>query len=213
MGAILSEASEFYKYQRITPSELNTLALELPFPDLLTQLNPLINKYAAWHVPGIDREELEQEIKLVLWKVQNVYSPEKGSFLNIAIFSIKNRLGQMRAMSKKQVQPITRLSCEKCGHTIVTQLRAKCPQCGGRRWVDERDEHAIFSIQARQETNPSFDIREPGESTGSVDVDILLDTLQNEDLWMAERALSGYKLTKKQRNRLSEIYFGEQIGA
>lgn len=204
----MSEATEFYTRQNITPTELNALVSKLSFHDLIVQLKPFISVFSSWRVPGFDKEDLESEIYIVLWKLQSIYDPAKGSFLNLAIRSIKNRMGQLQTAGLKQTSPVMRLRCTAagCDATIPTGRRGqKCPSCGNRRWDAEHDEYGLVSIQAKQEVNENFDVSGEVLSVESAELDVLLDQLQNDDLWLVERALKGSRVTGAERVRLREL--------
>ena len=123
----------------------------LSFEELEQKLHPLIYKlshtggrsaYASEGIPGYEVEDFEQELRLVLWKCQQSFSPETKSgyagkastFMNFFIHAVENKFGKLRASTDKYYRPITQLECVECQTRVPTQGRAKCLKCGGRRW-------------------------------------------------------------------------------
>lgn len=202
--------TEYVYDPKMTPLELtDAVAAGMPFEHVAVQCAPLINKFASQHLPGFHREDIEVEVQLALWKVHNSFDPAKGSFLNVTIRSMTNRMIQLKKISEKQVQPVSRLMCqtEDCGAVIpVTARGPKCLKCGKREWKAIRSEHNLKNIGALEEANPGFDIPSREDGTGDLEMDLFMDSLQNEDLWLVQKALDGFKLTKKEKARLAEIY-------
>ena len=52
----------------------------MSFTDLEAQWKPLINKFSyKYYVPGLDVEDIAQELRVVLLKAQRTYNPDKGA--------------------------------------------------------------------------------------------------------------------------------------
>lgn len=123
----------------------------LSFEELEAKFAPLIFKWshgrgesrsAHGGIMGYDEDDFAQEVRLVLWKCQESFSPETkagyqgrpSTFINFFIHAVENKFGKLRAASDKFHRPVTQLTCVECKTSVPPQARAKCPGCGGRKW-------------------------------------------------------------------------------
>ena len=68
---------------------------QVPFERLEELWRPLLSKFAGWNI-GLPREDLYQELLLVLWRAQTGYSPDKGaSFQTYLYTALLNKVGTL----------------------------------------------------------------------------------------------------------------------
>lgn len=69
----------------------------IPFETLEKQWTPLLHKFARWHIPGFTRDDLLQELRIVLLEAKQKYDADKGSFKT---FLFRNCLNHMLNLHK-----------------------------------------------------------------------------------------------------------------
>ncbi len=126
--------------------QLDARVRTMPFPELIAQVRPLVEHQVHAYLPGYDPEDVRQEMLEVLFRTQQTYDPEKGSFLNVLTRSLWNRKEWLRRRSQRQTQPITALVCVQCSTSRPTGWRPFCERCGGRSFSVERSDHALQSL-------------------------------------------------------------------
>lgn len=128
----------------------------IAYEDLVREVTPLLGKYAARAVvssthrdlPGLEYEDVMQELRLIVWHCQSRYTQDKASFLNYLMASCQNRIRTV-VMKAYQAYPITALRCRTCDRTRpVEGARGGLCQCGGTTWVSQHDIHAQASLDA-----------------------------------------------------------------
>lgn len=74
---------------------------EIPYEALESQWTPLLNRFARWGIAGIEREDLLQELRVVLWKAQQGYDPSQGvSFMTYLYTSCLHQMLNLRRRSQ-----------------------------------------------------------------------------------------------------------------
>lgn len=127
--------------------ELSAAVAEgMSFDDLAGQLEPLIGKYSRWRIRGFEREDLRQEVLMVIWRCHGMYDPAKGSFLNLVIRSIENKIEHLRARSVRYYEPIAALRCRGCGVEAARRARGGRCACGSTRWDAVRLPYGMLSL-------------------------------------------------------------------
>ncbi len=134
----------------------------------LTQLRPLIAKYARHYVPGYTFDDLSQEISIVLLRCRVLfredvtgYGGRRSSFLNYAIHAIENTLRKLGNNSRRFYRPSVSIRCRACDMSAGISMQWKqCPGCGGRRWVRGFDS-TLKSTDAVGFTSPPADNSDP----------------------------------------------------
>lgn len=56
------------------------------FEQLAVKWGPLLNRFARWSIPGVEREDLRQELLLVLWQAHRRYDPARGASFKTYLF-------------------------------------------------------------------------------------------------------------------------------
>lgn len=155
--------------------ELSRAVPTLTTEELIGHVTPLIEKYTRWKVPGFDRDDLRQEIHLVIWRLHGKYRPERGGFIPLAKRSIINRLGQLRQAGLKQTAPVSYLECRGCGHhnERIKSRGGACTQCDNTTWEAIRSPYLLQSINLDNDTDEDTPrARNPGDVPDeSVDVE------------------------------------------
>lgn len=175
-----------------------------PYDDLERQYTPLIAKLARHaNIPGLLFEDVQQELRVVLWRAQQRYVPgtisrtngRTSGFTNYLITGCHNRLGYLKARSEKFYNPVSALECMACGERTEPRPRARCV-CGGRRWRNVRNDPHFFlgSLDVELTVEPSY-----GETFGGLDEYELLASLPAEAAVVARRALAGFRLSLTER--------------
>lgn len=205
----------------ITSVELSDNIKNMSIEDVLKQVHPLILKYANWKVPGFDFDDLYSELSVVVWNCYESYDRKKGSFINLLIWSFRNKLSNLRKTSVHQNHPIAMLKCAKCEKTArynLERLRPKCPNCDIRMEI-VRNGNLLFSIERRQEAT-SFDIRDDRDPIDLTDEvpeeadDYSWEStdapwragLKKSEVKVVEHALRGEPLTDYSRETLQRVF-------
>ncbi len=192
------------------------VAAGMDFETLLTHLRPLIGKYSRRHVRGFEPEDLQQEATLVIWKCQRTYDVSKGSFLNLIIRSIENRMIQLRVQSTRCFEPVLVLQCRGCGTQIPRRGRGPVCTCGSAQWQALRISHGVVSLDDLDYEDPMGARIDPiflgaiDEQYEAVDtvsyVQAVLADLEPMLLESAERALEGHSLTPREKKALAAVF-------
>lgn len=180
--------------------------------ELWTQFEPFIYKYthnngysrfAKNGIPGYDVEDFEQEAYLILYRCQQSFMPEdkdnvghagkRSSFMNFLASALDNRWAKLRAATDKFHRPVQMMICanEPCSTKVPPAPRAKCPSCGGQRWIMERSQ--LDSLD-------TLLVEPVGESGDLSTVNYILDELPKELLPSIMRLLSGEDTAADRRN-------------
>lgn len=117
------------------------------FEDLLEATARQVGYHAGSYVPGMDREDVGQELAVVLWKVHGSYDPSLGSFANVLEVALRNKMEHLRRQGRRQVLPVVRLECRACGGVRAPSWRPTCG-CGGRSFTEARSASALTSLDA-----------------------------------------------------------------
>lgn len=175
----------------------------LDFEELQLRLAPLINKYSRWVIPGNSREDLEQEIKLVIWRCQQSFDPSRikghegkaSGFINFVIHAIENKFGKLRGREQKFYAPVIALQCIGCGTQVAPKARAVCA-CGSRRWLNIRDTRvgALVSVEEM--------LHEPEAGFMFDDEATVFDGMSPRLLGVSRRLLGGYDISSDERKEL-----------
>src|SRR5688572_3389451 len=104
---------------------------EILFRSFYSQWEPLINKSLSENnIEGLDRDDLLQEILLVLWecftKADVQFPPTYYSR------SIRNRIADLHWQADRYYYPSTKLRCSGCGNIVA--CKPKQCDCGNTRW-------------------------------------------------------------------------------
>lgn len=122
----------------LSPEEIRSLSIE----DLIIKLTPLIEgTLNKAKISGAEREDIKQELLLVLWKCQRSYFPDiktgfegrKSSFYTYLVNSFSNKLSHIRENTNKETKYSLYLKCKSCGALGLGRARTKCA-CGNRTW-------------------------------------------------------------------------------
>ena len=156
---------------------------EITFDWLQDQWKPLIQKTLSQNnILGLEREDLEQELLLVLWECfakNNVqYFP---TYLSRAIH---NKVVDLYSGSQRFYYPPDRVRCKSCDFATVVPLK-KCPECNKTRWRVVKGP----LIESVFEEIPYYDRG--------------LEESYPEDI---EKILSGRKIGYKQKQILRDYY-------
>ncbi len=66
---------------------------------------PLLHKFASWNIQGAEYKDLLQEMRVVLWKAQQMYSPTgKASFKTYLYQACFNRIFNMNAYTQRKIR-------------------------------------------------------------------------------------------------------------
>lgn len=92
--------------QRLQEVDISTL----PFTDLEEECKGLLVKHASWRIPGLDFDDVYQELLLVLWKCQRSFTPGRigemtgkpVKFTSFLTRALVNRLGQLGAYARRR---------------------------------------------------------------------------------------------------------------
>lgn len=192
--------------------------LEERFRPLIYKLSHTggVSRFAKNGIPGMDADDFEQEVKLMLWQCQQRYRPEdvsntgfagrKSSFFNYFVHAVENKFGKLRGLADKHHRPVTELECVACKLRIPAQGRTKCV-CGGRRWTKIVGAD-ILSVEGMYEqyTDAGFD--PPGEMGIPDDVQELLRELPVDLIDAARQVIYGETLSASDAKALRT--FGAQ---
>ena len=136
---------------------------QVPFGQLEEQWRPLLSKFASWNI-GMPREDLYQELLLVLWKAQRGYSSDKkASFQTYLYTALFNKVGTLnyRLNGTKSRVPSSALIplCdgfhpdeERCGICGSAQATDDVSAINALSALDRKDLHAV--MQAYTERKP-----------------------------------------------------------
>lgn len=69
--------------------------IDMKYEELEQQFAPLLAKFAGWNI-GMEREDLLQELRIILLKAQRRYDPNKGKFMTYLYRSLLNRVLRLR---------------------------------------------------------------------------------------------------------------------
>ncbi len=120
----------------MTPQALNEQARAMPFDQLMAEVTPMISKWSHKHVPGYEREDVEQELLEVLMLAQRTYDAAEGSFLNMLHQSFSHRIQKLWMKGTRQTLPVTGVACSSCGAAQPSGRWGKgyrCLPCGSRK--------------------------------------------------------------------------------
>lgn len=72
------------------------LVSTMPYEELLQQWQPKITKMKQSFIPYLDEDDIEQELRLVLWKCQRAYSPDRGAVFHTYLHqAMLNTMGKL----------------------------------------------------------------------------------------------------------------------
>ena len=138
------------------------------FEELAGHVEPFMRKYTRWNVPDHDKDDIRQELLIVLHRVQQNYQLERGAFLGLLKRSIINRLGQLNQKGSKSL-PISHMNCQGCGAITAPKVRGgECSDCGHTRWTAVRAPGMLRSMNSQQygeDGDPGFDVMDVSMDT------------------------------------------------
>ncbi len=207
---------------RLTSVQLSELAARRPAKnhsdEVITAVMPLVIKYARLYVQGFDEDDLRQEMLIVLVRCHSIYDTGRGSFLNLCIRSMENKMGHLRARARRN-QPITGLRCRECGGVIPRRARGPECDCGGSRWDSVRMPYghvsleSIVLVQPEEESdNNTGYMRFLGEKDEMYDrvdqVDLVQRVLAGDSVLqdIADRVLADDSVSRGEQDRLREAF-------
>jgi len=121
----------------------------VPFEQLEERWRPLLSKFASWNI-GMPREDLYQELLLVLWKAQQGYSPDKkASFQTYLYTALFNKVGTLnhRLNDTKSRIPTSSL-IPLCDGFHSSEER--CGICGSAQATDDVSAINVLSVLDRK---------------------------------------------------------------
>lgn len=184
----------------------------MDFETLVDHLRPLIGKYARWSVRGFEPEDLRQEVVLVIWKCHEMYDASRGSFLNLVIRSVENRMGHLKMKAVRYYEPVSALQCRGCSVQIPRRGRGPVCLCGSTRWDTVRIAHGLLSMDDDYEgpTRTAGPLGAVDGRFGVVDdvehVRSVLVTLGADLTSLVEKAMRGRDLTESERGVLATAF-------
>lgn len=129
----------------------------ITFEELSSELGPVVKRHARQTIWGFDQDDIEQELRMVLWRCFQNWDPTRtgyegrtSSFYNYMVHAFQNMLGKMLHKSRSWNQAIESYKCSEC-ETEVGE-RGKCPQCGNGRRTPVRG-HVTASLDRLMELN------------------------------------------------------------
>lgn len=129
----------------------------ITFEELSSELSPVVKRHARQTIWGFDQDDIEQELRMVLWRCFQNWDPTRtgyegrtSSFYNYMVHAFQNMLGKMLHKSRSWNQAIESYKCSEC-ETEVGE-RGKCPQCGNGRRTPIRG-HVTASLDRLMELN------------------------------------------------------------
>lgn len=144
------------------------------------------------YILGLDREDLLQEIKLVLWEC--FVKGDINHFPTYLSRSIHNRVTDLYAESQRYYYPSTKLRCLEC-KLAVSQKPKKCPDCGGVRWRVCKGK-PLLPLFA--EDSPTYNLEEG-----------VIDDYPEEIREIISKILDGHKTGRKQKEKVREYILNE----
>ena len=111
--------------------------LDMPFAEVQAMTERQVGYHSRRYVPGMEQEDVAQELAIVLWKVQESFDKGIGSFANVLEIALRNKMQHLRRVGNRQVSPIERLLCRACGEGRQVAWRPTCT-CGSRSFDEVR---------------------------------------------------------------------------
>lgn len=141
---------------------------EWPFEDLLTQYTPLIGRYSSFVIAHHDRDDLSQELAVLLHRCQQRFDPSKGvQFFFYFNQACKNQIAKIAAREKRKgagmsvsldaprsenAEPMDFVDHGLLPHDISAAVALLSP--AARRFVDARlSGTPLHHVLTRQEVN------------------------------------------------------------
>ena len=164
--------------------------------DLLRQVEPVLGQYSGWIVPGLDPEDILQELRVVAWKCHAGWDGQQASFINYLMKACNHRMAELARYSRRHQQPVQRLRCRTCAETRAPRGRGGRCRCGGTTWAAETSEHNLVSLSVLEEDRIADAVAQ------DVDLELLLGSLGPDAEELARRAIAGEPLLAREKREL-----------
>jgi len=200
----------------MTARELSdAIADGLDFENTLRLMRPLIAKTVRQHsVYGLDMEDVEQELAVVLWNCWRRYDRRMALFTTVVKRAFFNQFWKLHSQGNRRL-PVVLLACktEGCEYKLkTTRARGgKCPSCGNGRWESVHSGKLLSSIYAQSSDGddeyelgiPDGDVYDTVNS--GIDVFSALNDADEDTRGSVLLALSGAKVTGDDRRRVASF--------
>lgn len=109
----------------------------MSYEDLEVQWQSLLHRFASWGIPGMDFEDVMQEMRIVLYKTQQNFDPRRRvKFMTFLYRALLNRALQLLCMAgggtnpRKRIVPPGSVTSMCSGYHEDAQRKHKCLVCG-----------------------------------------------------------------------------------
>lgn len=190
----------------LTSKGLDFKVRDMTLEELLEQVGPLLDKYSRWVVPGLDPEDIKQELSVCVWRCHETWTPGEGSFLNYLAASCNKRMASLARDSVRHYQPVSALRCVGCGATRTPTARARRCRCGGG-WEPVASEHQLVQMSVLEGDEGETRVGDPNWSRAldGVEFDLWVASLAPVDQRAVRKAVDGGTLGLRQRERLGGL--------
>ena len=126
--------------------------LKLTYEEALETQARQLGYHSRKYVPGMEQEDVAQELRIVLWKALQTFDPMRGSFMNVVEVAFRNKMEHLRRVGRRQVSPVERLLCKACGTGRPVAWRPTCT-CGSRAFAEVRGTATSLDMALQQDVH------------------------------------------------------------
>ncbi len=179
----------------LTSPELTAQVADMTFPQLKFAMTKFIRRFVGSnYVPGYDKDDMEQECWHTLWRCQQKFRPDRGSFINWYKQCLSHEFAKI-AWRQRNTNPARYMQCESC--MVLIPIRARGPECecGKSRWraIHSVGEGISFTtIQADGGRDHEETFRPMNSPPSTEEHAVMIETIQ--EVWDA--SLTGYYPTE-----------------